>query len=65
LIGLVSELTRNALFYEWYAEYPRVINPDWCLSLDMVYAEPQACIKDIVADAKNWLGVLVNLTFRY
>lgn len=65
LIGLVSGVPRNVLFHEWYAEYTRVINPDWCLTLDVVYAQPQAGIKDIVPDAKNWLGVLGNLTFRY
>ena len=56
LIGLVSGVPRNALLYEWYADYTRVLNPDWCLTLDVVYAKPQACIKDIVPDAKNWLG---------
>lgn len=63
--ALISGFPKHALTQELYAEYTRVVSQNLFMTAGLAYAMPQAGIKAVVADAKDWVGALVNLSFKY
>lgn len=64
-IGLVSGFPTRALTQEIYAEHTRVLSPNLFFSWGFGGALPRDGLKAVVPGARDWWGLLANVTVKY
>jgi hypothetical protein len=64
-LGLVSGFPQRPLTQEIYAEHTRVLSQNLFLTWGVAGAFPATGLKAVVPDARNWWGLLANLTLKY
>lgn len=64
-VGLVSGFPERDLSAEWYAEYTRVLTPNWYLTISLASSAPRAGIKAVVNDPPIFRAGLFILSWNY